>query len=85
MTNTTNSRPTAAELPERIVLSGRAVADLVDLLQAVTAPEVRDIARFSLDLLPSVFETRRSAGSPKNAPITAAITVAARTDGIMGQ
>lgn len=37
--------------------------DLVDLLQAVTAPELRDVARFSLDLLPSVLETRRSAGS----------------------
>lgn len=37
--------------------------DLVDLLQAVAAPELRDVARFSLDLLPSVLETRRSAGS----------------------
>jgi hypothetical protein len=37
--------------------------DLVDLLRAVDAPEVRDVVRFSLDLLPSVLETRRSAGS----------------------
>lgn len=37
--------------------------DVVDLLQAVSAPELRDVARFSLDLLPSVLETRRSAGS----------------------
>jgi hypothetical protein len=37
--------------------------DLVDLLQAISAPELRDVARFSLDLLPSVLETRRSAGS----------------------
>ncbi len=37
--------------------------DLVDLFSALGSPEANDIANFSLDLLPSVLETRRSTGA----------------------
>lgn len=37
--------------------------DLVDLFSALGSPEANDVANFSLDLLPSVLETRRSTGS----------------------
>ena len=37
--------------------------DLVDLFAALGSPEANDVANFSLDLLPSVLETRRSTGS----------------------
>lgn len=36
--------------------------DLVDLFAALDSPEANDVAKFSLDLLPSVLETKRSAG-----------------------
>ncbi|MCE9577755.1 MAG: hypothetical protein K8W52_31770 [Deltaproteobacteria bacterium] len=36
--------------------------DLVDLFSALGSPEAHDIANFSLDLLPSVLETRRASG-----------------------
>ncbi len=36
--------------------------DLVDLFAALGSPEANDVANFSLDLLPSVLETRRSSG-----------------------
>lgn len=39
------------------------LSELVDLLGAFDSIEVRDVVRFSLDLLPSVLETRRTAGS----------------------
>lgn len=42
------------------VLGG--AVDLVDLFQALGSPESNDIANFSLDLLPSVLETKRAAG-----------------------
>lgn len=41
---------------------GQAV-DLVDLTAALGSPEAHDVAHFSLDLLPSVLETRRSHGA----------------------
>lgn len=37
--------------------------DLVDLFSALGSPEANDVANFSLDLLPSVLETRRATGS----------------------
>jgi hypothetical protein len=37
--------------------------DLVDLFAALDSPEANDVANFSLDLLPSVLETRRSTGA----------------------
>lgn len=37
--------------------------DLVDLFAALGSPEASDIASFSLELLPSVLETRRAAGA----------------------
>ena len=37
--------------------------DLVDLFAALGSPEAHDVANFSLDLLPSVLETRRAAGA----------------------
>lgn len=37
--------------------------DLVDLFAALGSPEANDVANFSLDLLPSILETRRSTGS----------------------
>ena len=37
--------------------------DLVDLFAALGSPEANDVANFSLDLLPSVLETRRSTGA----------------------
>jgi hypothetical protein len=37
--------------------------DLVDLFQALSSPEVSDVSNFSLDLLPSVLETKRSSGA----------------------
>ncbi|MBE7453156.1 MAG: hypothetical protein HS111_31105 [Kofleriaceae bacterium] len=36
--------------------------DLVDLFTALGSPEAHDVASFSLDLLPSVLETRRASG-----------------------
>ena len=36
--------------------------DLVDLFSALGSPEANDIANFSLDLLPSVLETKRASG-----------------------
>ncbi|HVK75068.1 MAG TPA: hypothetical protein VM734_17185 [Kofleriaceae bacterium] len=36
--------------------------DLVDLFTALGSPEAHDVANFSLDLLPSVLETRRASG-----------------------
>ncbi len=40
---------------------GNAV-DLVDLFAALGSPEANDVANFSLDLLPSVLETKRASG-----------------------
>lgn len=37
--------------------------DLVDLFSALGSPEANDVANFSLDLLPSVLETKRAAGA----------------------
>lgn len=37
--------------------------DLVDLFAALGSPEANDVANFSLDLLPSVLETKRAAGA----------------------
>lgn len=37
-------------------------ADLLDLYRALVTPEVHDIVNFSLDLIPSVLETKRSTG-----------------------
>jgi hypothetical protein len=36
--------------------------DLVDLFSALGSPEANDVANFSLDLLPSVLETKRASG-----------------------
>lgn len=36
--------------------------DLLDLYRALTTPEVHDIANFSLDLIPSVLETKKPSG-----------------------
>ena len=36
--------------------------DLLDLYRALATPEVQDIVNFSLDLIPSVLETKRSSG-----------------------
>jgi hypothetical protein len=40
-----------------------AAVDLVDLFAALGSPEASDVANFSLDLLPSVLETKRASGS----------------------
>jgi hypothetical protein len=37
-------------------------SDMLDLYRALVTPEVHDIANFSLDLIPSVLETKRSTG-----------------------
>jgi hypothetical protein len=37
-------------------------SDLLDLYRALVTPEVHDIVNFSLDLIPSVLETKRSSG-----------------------
>jgi hypothetical protein len=37
--------------------------DLVDLFSALGSPEANDVANFSLDLLPSVLETKRASGA----------------------
>jgi len=37
--------------------------DLVDLVSALNSPEANDVANFSLDLLPSVLETKRASGA----------------------
>ncbi len=37
--------------------------DLVDLFAALDSPEANDVAKFSLDLLPSVLETKRASGA----------------------
>ena len=37
--------------------------DLVDLFAAIGSPEANDVANFSLDLLPSVLETKRASGA----------------------
>lgn len=37
--------------------------DLVDLVSALDSPEANDVANFSLDLLPSVLETKRASGA----------------------
>lgn len=37
--------------------------DLVDLFTALGSPEAHDVANFSLDLLPSVLETKRASGA----------------------
>lgn len=37
--------------------------DLVDLFSALESPEANDVANFSLDLLPSVLETKRASGA----------------------
>ncbi|MEZ4369065.1 MAG: hypothetical protein R2939_22700 [Kofleriaceae bacterium] len=42
--------------------SGEATLDLVDLSAALGSPEAHDVASFSLELLPSVLETRRATG-----------------------
>ena len=40
-----------------------ASVDLVDLFAALGSPEANDVANFSLDLLPSVLETKRASGA----------------------
>ncbi len=42
--------------------AGGAALELVDLAAALASPEAHDIASFSLELLPSVLETRRATG-----------------------
>lgn len=37
-------------------------ADLIDMYRALVTPEVHDIVNFSLDLIPSVLETKKSVG-----------------------
>ena len=41
---------------------GGGAVDLVDLFAALGSPEAHDVANFSLELLPSVLETRRASG-----------------------
>jgi len=41
---------------------GKAI-DIVDLFSAMGSPEAADVANFSLDLLPSVLETKRASGA----------------------
>jgi hypothetical protein len=41
---------------------GDGAADLLDLYRALATPSVHDIANFSLDLLPSVLETKKASG-----------------------
>lgn len=43
--------------------SSEGSASLLDLLAVLEAPETRDIVRFSLELLPTVLETRTAAGA----------------------
>ena len=43
-------------------VGGEGAADLLDLYRALATPAAHDIANFSLDLLPSVLETKRSSG-----------------------
>jgi hypothetical protein len=52
-------REDSAHGAERI---GKAV-DVVDLLSALASPEASDVANFSLDLLPSILETKRASGA----------------------
>ena len=43
-------------------VGGDGAADLLDLYRALATPSVHDIANFSLDLLPSVLETKKASG-----------------------
>ncbi len=43
-------------------MGGEGAADLLDLYRALASPVAHDIANFSLDLLPSVLETKKSSG-----------------------
>jgi hypothetical protein len=43
-------------------VGGEGAADLLDLYRALATPAVHDIANFSLDLLPSVLETKKASG-----------------------
>jgi hypothetical protein len=43
-------------------VGGEGAADLLDLYRALATPAAHDIANFSLDLLPSVLETKKSSG-----------------------
>jgi hypothetical protein len=43
-------------------IGGDGAADLLDLYRALATPAVHDIANFSLDLLPSVLETKKASG-----------------------
>ncbi len=43
-------------------VGGDGAADLLDLYRALATPAVHDIANFSLDLLPSVLETKKASG-----------------------
>ena len=43
-------------------VGGEGAADLLDLYRALASPAAHDIANFSLDLLPSVLETKKSSG-----------------------
>lgn len=43
-------------------MGGEGAADLLDLYRALATPAAHDIANFSLDLLPSVLETKKSSG-----------------------
>ncbi len=43
-------------------LGGDGAADLLDLYRTLATPAAHDIANFSLDLLPSILETKRSSG-----------------------
>lgn len=52
-----NGQQGAAGAPQ-----GADAADLLDLHGVLWAPEARDIAQFSLDLLPALLETRRASG-----------------------
>ena len=43
-------------------MGGEGAADLLDLYRALATPAAHDIANFSLDLLPSILETKKSSG-----------------------
>lgn len=43
-------------------VGGEGAADLLDLYRVLASPAAHDIANFSLDLLPSVLETKKSSG-----------------------
>ena len=43
-------------------VTGDGVTDLLDLYRALATPAAHDIANFTLDLIPSVLETKRSSG-----------------------